>query len=99
MQNSYFSIVETAIRELNIKNEEENMDVKPDTVLLGTASTLDSIDLINLIVAIEDKIKTKYGQSITLVNERAMSSEDSPFGTVSSLVGYLEELVSETESG
>ena len=99
MENPYYSIIKNAIQELNDTKEGDSIDLTPDTVLLGPKSGIDSIDLINLIVAIEEKVNAKYGQSINLVSERAMSSQVTPFGSVSSLAAYLEELISENESG
>ena len=99
MENPYYRIIENAIQELNESKEGDTIGSTPDTVLLGPDSAIDSIDLINLIVAIEEKVNAKYGQPINLVSERAMSSQVTPFGSVSSLAAYLEELISENESG
>ena len=99
MKNPYYSIIRNAIQELNDTKEGENIGSTPDTVLLGPESGIDSIDLINLIVAIEEQVNTIYGQSINLVSEQAMSSRLTAFETVSSLTAYLEELVAENKSG
>ena len=99
MENPYYSIIRNAIQELNDTKEGDTIGSTPDTVLLGPDSVIDSIDLINLIVAIEEQVSTTYGQSINLVSEEAMSSHVAAFGTVSSLTAYLEELISENRSG
>ena len=98
MENQYYSIIENAIRELNDVKEGGNIGSTPDTVLLGSGSGINSIDLINLVVAIEEKVTEKYGLSINLVSERSMSSEKTPFGSVSTLAAYLEELITENQS-
>lgn len=94
MENPYYIIIRNAIQELNDIRDGGNIGSTPDTVLLGPESGIDSIDLINLIVAIEEQVNTTYGQSINLVSEEAMSSHVTAFGTVSSLTAYLEELIS-----
>ena len=99
MSKKYLHIIESAIQDINDrKREEDVIGLAPDTVLLGPDSTTDSIDLINIIVTIEEKVKAEYGQSIVLVNERSMSSQEHPFRTISSLAIYLGQILSETES-
>ena len=99
MKKKYLQIIKGAIQELNnSKGEEDKIGLAPNTVLLGTDSAIESIDLINMIVAIEEKVKTEYGQSIVLVNEHSMSSPNHPFQTISSLATYLGEILSESKS-
>ena len=100
MRKKYLHIIESAIQDINDRKgeEEDVIGLAPDTVLLGPDSATDSLDLINIIVTIEEKVKTEYGQSIVLVNERSMSSQDHPFRTISSLAIYLGEILSENES-
>ena len=101
MEQKHLQIISSAIQDLNGRKgeDEDEIGLTPDTVLLGTDSAIDSIDLINIIVAIEEKVKTEYGQIIVLVNERSMSSQNHPFRTISSLAVYLGELLSENEVG
>ena len=60
MENPYYNIIINAIQELNDTKEGDTIGSTPDTVLLGPDSVIDSIDLINLIVAIEEKVTEKY---------------------------------------
>jgi len=100
MEKKHLHIIETAIHDLNNRKaeDEDKISVAPDTVLLDIDSAIDSLDLINIIVAIEENVKTEYGRSIVLVNERSMSSQNHPFRTISSLAVYLGELLSENAS-
>ncbi len=61
----------------------------PDTILFGSGSKLDSLGLVNLIVALEQKIEDEYSVSLTIVDERAMSQSSSPFKTINSLADYV----------
>lgn len=60
-----------------------------DTVLFGRGSRLDSLGLVNLIVAVETSLADHLGVEITLADEKAMSQASSPFRTVSTLVDYI----------
>ena len=74
---------------------EEHIEKSNDTDLFGSGSTLDSLGLINLIVAIEQNIEDDFDTSITLADERAMSQNQSPFRNVESIVDYIEMLLVE----
>jgi D-alanine--poly(phosphoribitol) ligase subunit 2 len=64
-----------------------------DAVLFGRNGTLESLELVHFIVAVEDRVREELGASITLADERAMSQKSSPFRNVSSLSGYIVELM------
>ena len=66
-----------------------------NTALFGSGSKLDSLDLINLVVAVEQNIEDEFDVTITLADERAMSQETSPFRTVGTLTDYIEMLLGE----
>ena len=66
-----------------------------ETRLFGGNSKLDSLGLVNLIVAVEQNIEDEFDITITLADERSMSQKHSPFRTVGSLVDYIEMLLKE----
>lgn len=66
-----------------------------DTALLGKSSVIDSLALVSLIVATEQKLQEEFGLSVTLVDENAMSEEDSPFRTIGTLVDHIYLLLKE----
>ncbi|MBI5267149.1 MAG: acyl carrier protein [candidate division Zixibacteria bacterium] len=65
----------------------------PDTNLFGDGAALDSLGLVNLIVAVEERIESGTGKGVRLVSEKAMSRRQSPFRTVSTLAEYIDELL------
>ena len=69
-----------------------------DTYLYGRDSKLDSLNLVSLIVKIEEETETEFNQTILLVNEKAMSLNNSPFRMISSLVEYISSLLDERSS-
>ena len=75
--------------------DEARLEKSADAVLLGESGRLDSLNLVNLIVATEQKIEEELGVTISLADERAMSQESSPFSTLGNLVDYISLLLSE----
>ncbi len=65
--------------------------VREDTIIFGSGSSIDSLDLVNIIVRLEEEIKEKTGKSITVVDEQSLITGDSPFRSV----GTLSKLVTE----
>ena len=90
------SVVIEAIDDLNGSlPPERRLDSGTDTVLLGSGSRLDSLGLVNLIMSIEQLIEERYGQAVTLADERALSQKSSPFRTVGTLTEYTAGLLQE----
>ena len=50
-------------------------------------------------VAVEQNVEQKLQVPITLVDDRALSQEVSPFSTVQALADYVEGLVREKKNG
>lgn len=69
-----------------------------NTPLVGDSSELDSVDLINLVMTIEKKMKAKYQYSIKLMGQKLLAKKRDPFEKIETLAEYLQELVSETVS-
>ena len=63
--------------------------------LYGPGGALDSMALVQFIIEIEAALEEKFGVTVTLASERAMSQRHSPFLTVGSLAAYAEELLKE----
>ena len=78
--------------------EELKLEKSIETAFLGEGSKLDSLGLINLIVAVEQNVEDKFGKTITLADEKAISQEISPFKTVISLANYIEMLLKEKDN-
>lgn len=65
----------------------------PDTILYGQNGTLDSIELVSLILSLEDLIQKRTKKAIRLVSKAAMSRTRSPFHSVEILGNYIMELL------
>lgn len=75
--------------------DEEQLLKSPETPLLGAGSALDSLGLVSLIIAVEERIENQMGRSITLANEKAMSLSKSPFRTIGTLADYISQVLVE----
>lgn len=97
MKNKIYDIVCDAIDEIN-ENYPDNSKIKKEyvTILFGSGSSLDSLGLVNLIVAIEQNIEDEFDVNISIANEKAMSQKSSPFKTIESLVEYILKLIKES---
>jgi acyl carrier protein len=85
-----------AVDEVNqLLSRDKQVSKGLETVLVGSGGQLDSLGLINLIVAIEQKVEEEYGRTVTLADERAMGREPSPFTTMGALVEYVAGLLRE----
>ncbi|MBI1182858.1 acyl carrier protein [bacterium] len=67
-----------------------------ESPLYGKTTPINSIVLVNIIVAVEDELNTRYNKSIIIASEKAFSRKLSPFRTIESLVDYTTELMQET---
>lgn len=72
-----------------VSAKEARLSKEPDTALMGEAGELDSLGLVNLIVAIEQKLEEEFDVTVNLADGQAMSLKDNPFATVSTLADYI----------
>ena len=85
-------ILEKAIERFNYEND-TSLPYDKKLSLLGTQSAIDSLRLVQLIIVIEEEIENTTGQAISLVNEKAMSLNNSPFRSIQSLAEYIGEMI------
>lgn len=79
-----------AIDEVNAEFPADRQLAKSEkTVLFGKSGKLDSLGLVNLIVATEQQLEEVFGVSLTLADEKALSQKKSPFATVGALADYI----------
>jgi len=89
-----------AVDELNQQMpSERQLDKSVDTALFGKSTKLDSLALVNLIVATEQNIEEEFGTTVTLADEKAMSQKNSPFKTIGTLTEYIALLLTENGNG
>ncbi len=62
-----------------------------ETPLLGDDSAVDSLTLVNLVVAVEELVNDRLGKTITLVDEETFTDESRPLATVQSLANLVDK--------
>lgn len=89
-------IIYEVIDEVNLElSESSRIEKNEQAVIFGEQSTLDSMELVNFITLVEEKLEEATGHFIPIADERAMSMESSPFKTIGSLKQYIETLINE----
>jgi hypothetical protein len=68
-----------------------------ETALYGGASTINSLGLVHLIIALEQQVLDRTGVSLALATDKAFSQTRSPFRDVHSLLSYLRQRLQEGE--
>ena len=68
---------------------------KEETRLFGTGSRLDSFELVNFLLDLEQLVNGQFGVSISLMDERAMSERTSPFRTIETMAIFIDTLIGE----
>jgi len=85
-------IVESAIADIVETDRIKISEINEKTPIFGLNGCLDSLGLVSLVVAIEDKLSEK-NINITIVSEKAFSKKISPFLTVRTLANFIKELI------
>lgn len=84
-----------AVRDSNQQlPKEKQIPESPDAVILGESSSLDSLGLITLLVAVEQEIDGEFGEEISLVDDVSeLSEDDDRFTTISNLATHISKLL------
>ena len=94
MSTESLNIVYRAIDKLNAQSNSDDAIVKaPITKIYDGDNGIDSLDFVNLVVAVEEEICDQTGKPIILIDEKVMNAEVNPFETVKTLADYLDTLV------
>jgi len=81
-------LVFEALNEIDL-DDSDGIEVSEDTVIYGDGGLLESIQLVNFIVAVERKIEETMGKAVSIADEKAISQKNSPFRTVRTLCDYI----------
>jgi acyl carrier protein len=98
VNEAYLACIYEALDEANEDRQSQDLpplEKSPETPIHGAADGLDSLGLINFVVAVEENLERDIGIEIVLSDDRSLSEEVNPFETVRSLADYIDVLVSE----
>jgi acyl carrier protein len=92
MQDRLLALIANVVDELNERRSEkiptENL---VEVVLYGDTGVFDSMHLVNFLVLVEEALEDEFDVEISLTSEKAVSRRVSPFGSVRSLIGFIQE--------
>lgn len=95
MNEQETAVLESIHQALQTLNEErgpaDQIVIGPDTCLFGERSALDSLSLVSVIVDLETLVSDRFGRSISLTDDQAMSRDPVPFTDVQALKSYILE--------
>lgn len=98
MEEKIRNIIIQALK--NLADELENPQLQnPDhqTKIYGAEGNLDSLALVSFITDVEEMIDHEFSTNVTLADEKAMSSRNSPFKDVDTLTQYIQNLLQENK--
>ena len=90
-RDKLLSIIENAFAELNeLRAQDAQLVFSPDAPLYGVNSAIDSVDLVNFLLSVEEQLEDELDITFVIANEKALSLKNSPFKTMATLCDYLE---------
>jgi acyl carrier protein len=94
MHDQVIQTLYAAIDEVNEQlPDQRKLKKSPQTVLIGASSSVDSLTVVNLIVAVEQKIEEKYGVVINLAAADGLPGSENPFKDLETLVQHVSSLI------
>lgn len=91
-----FAAVTAAVDEINLSQADDAQISKDaDAVLFGDGSALDSVGLVQVVMAAEAHLADATGLDVVLASEAAMSRKRSPYRSLKLLAEYAVEMAAE----
>lgn len=89
MRDELLAMVVAAVNEtVSTEGLELSSRVTAETRLFGQDGLLDSMALVSLVLALEQAIGDRFGKTIALADEKALSQKSSPYRSVGTLAEY-----------
>ena len=86
-----------AIEDVNEEcSEERRIPRDLQSLLYGGAGPLNSLGLVRLVSALEERLDEKLGVAVSLADAKAFSCRNSPFHSVETLLGHVESVLAES---
>ena len=89
-----------AIDDVNVmRSGRKRLPKSLETGLFNNSGNLDSLDLVELIMSVEQRIEEKFGETIVLMDEQVISNDKNPFESVGDLADYVALLLNKKPNG
>ncbi len=83
---SIYDTIEEVNRQLP---NEQQLQKSPDTIIVGHGGVLDSLGVINFLVALEDRLSRETGNTITLLDEEIISESGGLLKTIDHIEQFI----------
>jgi len=83
-----YEVVDKLNRQLT---KHDQLEKSTETILSGEGGQLDSLGIINFIIAVEQKLEDRFHIEITLTDEKIITAMDGPLHTIGTLADYIVE--------
>jgi acyl carrier protein len=94
LRQDILAIVYAALDDIDAQSlQEKPVEKTAEAPLLGSDGGVDSLTIVNLVVAIEERIQTEMGKTVVLVDEDNLTLQEHPFRTVGTLAEYVEKII------
>jgi acyl carrier protein len=87
------TMITNSLKSVLEENNIKNITVTDETEIFGSKSIIDSLQLINLVVKIEEEVYERTGIEIIVVDDEAIIVGNSPFQSVKSLAEFVHKKV------
>ena len=85
-----YKIIYDSIDEINsMIASGKQINKQPDTLISENENELDSLDILNFLVILEQKIEMETGRSISFVDDEALSYEINPLESVRTIKDFI----------
>jgi acyl carrier protein len=89
-QEDAFNFIYSSLREINAERPPQSpVQLTPETQVLGSGAELDSLELVNLIVRLEDRLADRLNRPVVLVDQDAFEAGGRPFEDVATLASFM----------
>ena len=89
-----------AIDDVNLmRSNRKRLPKSLETGLFNNSGNLDSLDLVELVMSVEQRIEENFGETIVLMDEQVMSYDKNPFESVGDLADYVALLLNKKPNG
>jgi len=92
VREALLEYIRKGIEEINVTRDQKIPLEDLDLIhIYGDGGVFDSMQLVNFLMVVEERISDEMDVAITIVSEKAISRKVSPFSSVSALLDYLVE--------
>ncbi len=89
-KNNIYKAVSIAADQINESlSEDGQLLVSEDMLVTGVGSSLDSLTVVNLILAIEEKLASELSLDVLIFDESLVADPEGPFKNINSLVKFI----------